>query len=128
MWVSWDGSYRRYTRAWAVSGDAIQSRCVAVGKRHFLRLHLSTNHAPHLDVRLEDIHVQSSTKDCVFSLEQPRESDNRSFIIRFLISRVESFSLSVMVKGQHISGSPFQVSNYIGSIFQCKEMYHPLRV
>ncbi|CAG7717931.1 unnamed protein product, partial [Allacma fusca] len=99
-------------KSWAVSGEAIQSRCVAVGKRHFLRLHLSANHSPHLDVRLEDIHVQSSTKDCVFSLEQPRESDNRSFIIRFLVSRVGSFYLSVMVKNQHISGSPFQFHAY----------------
>jgi len=96
-------------KSWAVSGEVFESRCVPVGRRHFLRLHLSAAYAPHLDIRTEDIHVQSSTKECVFSLEQPRESDSRAFIIRFLVSRVGPFSLGVMIRGQHISGSPFQV-------------------
>lgn len=94
-------------KGWAVSGDVIESRCVPVGRRHFLRLY-----APmivNLHLTLEDIHVSASTKDVVFSLEQPRENDSRSFIIRFLVSRVGSFLLSVCVKNQHICGSPFQV-------------------
>lgn len=96
-------------KSWAVSGEVFESRCVPVGRRHFLRLHLSASYAPHLEIRAEDIHVQSSTKECVFSLEQPRESDSRAFLIRFLVSRVGPFSLGVLIRGQHISGSPFLV-------------------
>jgi len=100
-------------KGWAISGEVTESRCVPIGRRHFLQLHLLANYVPNIDLGLEDIHVSASTKDVVFSLEQPRLSDNRSFIIRFLVSRIGSFTLSVLVKNQHISGSPFQVSGVL---------------
>lgn len=93
-------------KGWAVSGDVIESRCVPIGRRHFLRLYAPGGAT---DLCPDDIHVSASTKDVVYSLEQPRESDTRCFIIRFLVSRIGSFSLSVAIKNQHICGSPFQV-------------------
>jgi hypothetical protein len=89
----------------------VESRCVPIGRRHFLRLHLSANHTPALPISLQDIQVCVSMKEVVFSLEQPHPSDHRSFIIRFLVSRVGPFALSVLLKQQHIQGSPFQVQH-----------------
>ncbi|XP_035714345.1 tripartite motif-containing protein 2 isoform X2 [Folsomia candida] len=100
-------------KGWAVSGDVIESRCVPIGRRHFLRLYAPMT-PPGGDLCLDDIHVSASTKDVVYSLEQPRESDSRCYIIRFLVSRIGSFNLSVAVKNQHICGSPFQFHAYEG--------------
>ncbi|CAL8081344.1 unnamed protein product [Orchesella dallaii] len=97
-------------KGWALSGDVVESRCVPIQRRHFLRLHMSANNSA--DIHFNDIQVTCSTKDVVFTFEQPMESDSRTFTIRFLVSRVGPFGFSISVKGQFISGSPFQFYAY----------------
>lgn len=111
-------------KGWALSGDVVESRCVPIQRRHFLRLHMSTKNTA--DIHFTDIQVTCSTKDVVFTFEQPMESDSRTYTIRFLVSRVGPFAFSISVKGQHISGSPFQVSCFFRKMQRCKNIYYNL--
>jgi len=104
---------------WIFIGDGMESRCVKTNRRNVLKV----QRTPPLpgEISLKEFKVETSSKDCVFSLEEGRDSSgstpSRFFIIRFLVSRVGPFKLSLLLRNSHVQGSPLQVNSSYDCVF-----------